>query len=55
MIDSIVIDTIEIRDRTYIRFESESWYKYDRNEDTYTKVSDSEWLEQQFQNEKEDY
>ena len=54
MIDSMVIDSIEIRDCTYIRFDAEYWYKYDRNIDTYTRVSDQEWLEDLFQDEKED-
>lgn len=53
MIDPMVIDSIEVRDCTYIRFEAENWYKYDSNIDAYFRVLNPVWLEDLFQEEKE--
>lgn len=55
MIDSQVIDILEIRlDSTYIRFESDFWYKYNPSLDSYSRVKDSSWLEAEFQKSKEE-
>ena len=54
-IDSVVIDVLEIRlDSTYIRFESDSWYKYNAALDIYARVKNSSWLEAEYQKTKEE-
>lgn len=55
MIDSQVIDILEVKlDSTYIRFESNYWYKYNPLLDLYSRVEDSSWLEIEFQKQKEE-
>jgi phage terminase large subunit-like protein len=55
LIDKQVIDILEVRlDSTYIRFESNNWYKYNPLIDIYSRVVDCEWLENEFQKTKEE-
>ena len=49
-VDSQMIDILEIRlDSTYIRFESDHWYKYNSNLDSYIRVPEASWLEKEYQ------
>lgn len=51
--DTLILDTLSIGlESEFIRLESTYWYKYDKTNDSYTRVKDSEWLEELFQEEK---
>ncbi len=44
MIDLIVVDEMTVKaDKSYLRFDSDEWYRYERGNITY--VEDSAWLE----------
>lgn len=48
-VEQVILDRLILGlERTYYRFESTFWYKYDQNQDALLRVLDSAYLEEEY-------